>query len=222
MNKLPIIAILILNVINSSCDSKLKNYTTTTFYTQDSLYKVTFDKPIELDTFYTWKDEDDNACSDEHKYRFSKKNFPPQCETGFFWTSFVDSTYRITLKHVEGFDCKSEMDNEKLIESQNHLELIYRKFKSDNPKVSIDTIFQKQIIIKGQSFTLYSYRLKEDYYITHNFYNGYWTDYLKALTVIDGNLLVLTADCRTKNNSGFIQRMEKSFETISIERVKNE
>lgn len=220
MNKFPIFSI-VMYMLNVSCDNRLHNFETTTFYTQDSLYKITFDKPVELDTFYTWKDEDDNACSDEHKYRFSKKGFPIQRETGFFWSSFVDSTYRITLKHVEEFGCKSEMDNEKIIESENYLKLIYKEFKTDNPMVNIDTIFQKELIIEGQNITLYSYRLKEDYYITHNYSNGYWTDYLKALIKIDDNILVFTADCRTKNNSDFIKRMEKSFNTIKIVRTKS-
>src|SRR6187431_1170965 len=91
-----------------SCNETRNNTAETTFFTQDSLYKITFTKPIELDTFYSWMDYDDNACSDEHKYRFSKKDFPAQRETGFFWTSFADSTYRLTFKHVEKFACKSD------------------------------------------------------------------------------------------------------------------
>lgn len=36
-----------------SCKNE-KNYTVeTVFFTQDSIYKITFDKPLELDTFYS-------------------------------------------------------------------------------------------------------------------------------------------------------------------------
>src|SRR6478609_521126 len=86
-----------------ACTNHSKEVVEYTFYTQDSLYKITFDKPLELDTFYSWMDEDDNACSDEHKYRFSKKNFPIEMETGFFQLTYADSTYRLTLKHVEKY-----------------------------------------------------------------------------------------------------------------------
>jgi hypothetical protein len=56
-----------------SCKNEQKNTIETVFFTQDSLYKITFDKPLELDTFYAWEDMDDNAGSDGFKYRFSKK-----------------------------------------------------------------------------------------------------------------------------------------------------
>ncbi|HEX8546195.1 MAG TPA: hypothetical protein VF691_04490, partial [Cytophagaceae bacterium] len=203
------------------CKSAVENSVETSFFTQDSLYKITFDRPIELDTFYTWKDIDDNACSDERKYRFSKKAFPHQKETGFFWNSFVDSTYRITLKHVEGFQCKSQMDHERILEPRTYLSNIYLKFKNDNPKTNIDTLYSKSFKINELSTVVVAYRIKEDYYITHDFSNGYWTNYLKLLTEVDNNLFVLTADCRTKDCAGFIERMEKSFRTIRIEKNRH-
>lgn len=221
MTKLSIITIFFIYLLHSSCKNRENIYTTTTFYTQDSLYKITFDKPLALDTFYSWKDEDDNGCSDEHKYRFSKKHFPHQREIGFFNRSFVDSTYRITLKHNEGYRCRPAKENEKYIETKNYLNFVYSKFKATDPKSNIDTLFQKHKIIKGRNFTLYAYRLKEDYQITNNYANGYFTEYLIAITIIDGNYLEFTADCRTKNNGDFIQRMEKSFETINIESIKH-
>jgi len=56
-------------IVCTACTNELENSNKIYFYTQDSLYKISFDKPIELDTFYSWLDYDDNACSDEHKYR---------------------------------------------------------------------------------------------------------------------------------------------------------
>lgn len=204
--------------IFQSCDNQLENSVSTTFYTQDSLYEITFDKPLELDTFYTWKDEDDNACSDERKYRFSKIGFPVQRETGFVWTSFADSTYRITLKHVEGFNCQSHFDYGKKIDAKEYLIQIVKKSKVDNPRVNIDTFFSKNTNINGQEFMLFSYKIKEDYHLTSDYTNGYLTNYLKAITVKDGNSLVFTADCRTKNCNGFIKRMEESFNSIVIKK----
>ncbi|MEY5047000.1 MAG: hypothetical protein RLZZ175_359 [Bacteroidota bacterium] len=220
MPQIYLFTIILFLLTNFKHKEKLENSISTTFYTQDSLYKITFDKPIELDTFYHWFDIDDNGCSDEHKYRFSKRNFPPQKETGFYWSSYVDSTYRITLKHVEKFACKNGMDHERMLDASVCLQRIYEFSKMDNPIVNIDTIFSKNKIINHQKFSIYAYKLKEDNRITHDFTNGYWTHYIKAITVIDSNLIVFTADCRIKNPKGFIQRMEKSFETINLERVK--
>jgi len=215
MNNFLIVISVFITSFFLSCDNRLGNSVNTTFYTQDSLYEITFDKPLELDTFYTWKDEDDNACSDERKYRFSKTGFPVQRETGFLGNSFADSTYRITLKHVEGFDCRYGEN----MDAREYLIRLLEKYKGDNPRVNIDTLFSKKANINGQEFIMFAYKIKEDYYITKDYNNGYWTNYLKAITIKDGNSLVFTADCRTKNCNGFIQRMEESFNSIIIKKI---
>ncbi len=193
-----------------ACTNKPENTTEYVFYTQDSLYKITFDKPAELDTFYTWKDEDDNVCSDEHKYRFSRSNFPPQKETGFFWTSFADSTYRITLKHVEGYVCKSEMNFEKMIPAAEYPKILATR--AESMKQKLDFLYLKEEKINGITFRLCAYRLNE------NYKNGYWTHYIKGTTIIDSNIIVFEADCRAKNCDNFIDRMEKTISTVKIKK----
>jgi predicted DNA-binding protein with PD1-like motif len=218
LKKISLLIVTIIFLI--SCRGNIDKTITTTFYSQDSTYKITFEKPIELDTLNDWIDTDDNACSFEHKYRFSKKTFPHQLESGFFWTSYVDSTYRITLKHIEGFRCKSDIDNDIMNDTINYLKHLYNDAKILYPKINIDTLNLKKIRVNNRNFILYSYRIKEDFHVTKNFTNGYWTNYLVALTEIDGNLLDFTADCRSNNCDGFIQKMEKSLETIMIENTK--
>ena len=210
--KVNIIQTLILLFAIIGCKPQLDNSVETSFYSQDSLYKITFNKPIELDTFYNWKDQDDNACSDEHKYRFSKNEFPTQQETGFFWTSYADSTYRITFKHVEKFDCKEEMDYEKWGTPKEYLNKIIERAKED--KMQIDTLFSKYENVNQRKYILCAYNLNEGYK------NGYSTNYLKAITTVDSNLIVITADCRSKKCNGFIERMTQSIKTINIERQK--
>jgi len=196
-------------IVCTACTNELENSNKIYFYTQDSLYKISFDKPIELDTFYSWLD-DDNACSDEHKYRFSKKNFPPQKETGFFWTSYADSTYRITVKHVEKFNCKLNMDYEKIVTPEEYKQRLLKKAEYDHKPIKITYI--KEIKIDNKQFLLSAYRVDEKYK------NGYWTDYIKASTIVDSNMIVFTADCRANNCKEFIGRMEKTLKTIKIEK----
>ena len=196
-----------------SCTSPVEHSVKTVFYTQDSLYKITFDKPLELDTFYSWKDSDDNVCSDEHKYRFSKKSFPVQKETGFFWTSHADSTYRITLKHVESYACKSDLSADSLVVSPD----AYKRnllIRAKNDNIPTQVLFSKKTDIHNHIYVLCAYRSTEPYK------NGYDTYYLKAYIPVDSNVMVITADCRTYNCDGFINRMEKSFQTIEIERMQ--
>ena len=201
--------LLILFLLGFSSCSEFSNNSSTIFYMQDSLYKVSFDKPIELDTFYDWKDEDDNACSDVHKYRFSKKNFPPQKETGFFGTSYADSTYRLTFEHVEEFDCKSNKNNRIFMSPDEYREALELKAKSDGKSININYI--KELKINEKIFLLCAYQIDESYI------NKYLTHYLKGITMIDGNAIRITADCRTGDCNDFIESMENTFETIRIE-----
>ena len=194
------------------CKEQLDKSTETILFTQDSLYKITFEKPLELDTFYSWKDEDDNVCSDEHKYRFYKKHFPVQKETGFFWTSFADSTYRLTIKHVEKYDCKLGMDHENWSTRSEYMQRILKRAKSDLEQ--IDTLFSDSTEINGNNYILCAYKLNEHYK------NEYKTNYIKAITNIDSNLIVFTADCRARDCNDFIDRMNKSIRTIRIKRTK--
>ena len=195
-----------------SCKNE-KIYTVeTVFFTQDSLYKITFDKPLELDTFYSWEDIDDNAGSNEFKYRFSKKNFPAQRETGFIWDSFADSTYRFTISHNNNFNHKSFRDynnDSNIVQLRNRI--VYKTFED---RIMIDSLNVKKIIVNKQTYAIYNCKKFE------NYKNGYWTYYFVAYTVVDRNFIAFTADCRSKNCDGFIDQFEKTIKSIKIERYK--
>lgn len=195
-----------------SCKNEQKDTVETVFFTQDSLYKITFDKPLELDTFYAWEDIDDNAGSDEFKYRFSKKNFPAQRETGFIWHSFADSTYRFTISHNNNFNHKSTLDynnDSVIIQLKNRI-----VDKTKTYRELIDSLSVKKISINNQFYAIYNCKINE------NYKNGYWTYYCVAYTVVDSNFIAFTADCRSKNCDGFIDRFEKTIKSIKIERYK--
>ena len=195
-----------------SCKNEQNDTIETVFFTQDSLYKITFDKPIELDTFYAWKDIDDNAGSDEFKYRFSKKNFPAQRETGFIWDSFADSTYRFTVSHNNNFNHKSFRDynnDSNIVQLRNRI--VYKAFED---RIMIDSLNVKKITVNKQTYAIYNCKKLE------NYKNGYWTYYCVAFTVVDINFIAFTADCRSLNCDGFIDRFEKTIKSIKIERYK--
>jgi hypothetical protein len=195
-----------------SCKNEQKDTIETVFFTQDSLYKITFDKPLEFDTFYAWEDIDDNSASHEYKYRFSKKSYPSQQETGFLWTSFADSTYRFTIMHNRNFYWKTLRDfnnDSSIVQLKNRLE--YRTLIGE---ITIDSLEVKKIVINNQAYAISKYKQNE------NYKNGYWTYYLFAYTVVDSNFISFTADCRSQNCNGFIDRFEKTIKSIKIERFK--
>lgn len=195
-----------------SCKNEQKDTIETVFFTQDSIYKITFDKPLELDTFYAWEDIDDNAGSDEFKYRFSKKSFPAQRETGFIWHSFADSTYRFTISHNNNFNHKSTRDynnDSVIIQLKNRI-----VDKTKTYRELIDSLNVKKISVNNQIYAIYNCKIKESYK------NGYWTYYCVAYTVVDSNFIAFTADCRSQNCDGFIERFEKTIKSIKIERYK--
>lgn len=194
------------------CENEKKDTVETVFFTQDSLYKITFDKPLELDTFYSWEDMDDNSASHEYKYRFSEKSYPSQQETGFLWTSFADSTYRFTIMHNRNFYWKTLRDfnnDSSILQLKNRLE--YRTLIGE---ITIDSLEVKKIVINNQAYAISKYKQNE------NYKNGYWTYYLVAYTVVDSNFISFTADCRSKNCDGFFDRFEKTIKSIKIERFK--
>jgi len=204
-----LISILVITFL-FSCKNEKKDTIETVFFTQDSLYKITLDKPLKLDTFYCWKDEDDNSGSDEFKYRFSKKNFPAQRESGFIWDSFADSTYRFTVSHNNDFYHKSFLDfnnDSNIVQLRNRI--VYKSFED---RIMIDSLNVKKIIVNNQTYATYNCKKFE------NYKNGYWTYYFVAYTVVDRNFIAFTADCRSKNCDGFINRFEKTMKSIKIER----
>jgi hypothetical protein len=193
------------------CKEQLEMSVETTFYTQDSLYKITFEKPLEMDTFYDWKHQDDNPCDDLHKYRFSKRHFPVQKETGFFLNSAVDSTYRLTIGHVENFFCKATDNSNYLSNNEEYMRKLKTKNQIDSGGEEME-IFKvdNESPIDGKESILYSYKIYEKYR------NGYKTNYIKAFAKVDSNMFFVTAECRAADCNNFINRVEKSIQTIQI------
>lgn len=185
--------------------------TETVFFTQDSLYKISFVKPLELDTFYSWKSFDDYSCGDQFRYRFSKKPFPVTTESGWFQNPKPDSSYRITVSHNLHYQCKEKQDDLKYVAASLFLKRAY--LKSLEKGCAVDTVFSINSQINKRNFIIYALREKcstEKYYANH----------LTALTIADGNMISFKCDCLAKNCENFIENMKESMNTIKIEKFK--
>lgn len=206
--------ILLLNIFIFRCENNTKiiKEIETVFFTQDSLYKVSFVKPEELDTFYSWYSSNCTSSISEQRYRYSKKKFPITKESGWFQSPIADSTYRFTLSHIAGYISKSEIDFVKVVKPE--WILLNQIGKSKDAGWSIDTLFSKRIKIKNRNFIIAAYKINKDYP------NKYWTHYLNAITVIDSNILKFECECRAKDCENFIERMEKAINTIKIVKFK--
>lgn len=193
-----------------SCKNEKKDTVETVFFTQDSLYKITFEKPLELDTFYSWRKEGCYGCDDYQRICFSKSTFPVEMQSGMLFDNYADSTYRIIIQHIDHYyKCESSKDLK--------LSPIIRKefisqLKATNE--SADTLFLKEINISNFHTRVNAFKTKRTKSDVE------WRYFIDATSIIDSNLFSFTADCRSKNCDGFINRFEKTIKSIKIERYK--
>lgn len=192
-----------------SCKNEKKDTVQTVFFTQDSLYKITFDKPLELDTFYSWRKAGCYGCDDYQRNCFSKKTFPLEMQSGMLFNDYADSTYRLIIEHIDHFKCKSYYDFELSPRIRKNLLDNLKRFNFD-----VDTLFIENIKSNNFNNRIKAYKTKE------NESDSNWRYFVQALTVIDSNVIAFTADCKSKNCDGFIKRFEKTMKSIKIEKYK--
>jgi hypothetical protein len=192
-----------------SCKNEQKDTIQTVFFTQDSLYKITFDKPLELDTFYSWDKGGCYGCDDLKKYCFSKSKFPVEKISGMVFNDYADSTYRLIIHHIDHFKCKSTYNFELSPRiRKNHLTDLKNRY------AEADTLFIENIKLNNIETRMEAYKTKD-----HKS-DSDWRYSVHAISEIDSNLISFTADCRSKNCDGFIDRFEKTIKSIKIERYK--
>ncbi len=192
-----------------SCKNEQKNTIETVFFTQDSLYKITFAKPLELDTFYSWDKGGCYGCDDKNKNCFSKSKFPIEKISGMVSNDYADSTYRLIIEHIDHFKCKSTYNFELSPRiRKNHLTDLKNRY------AEADTLFIENIKLNNTETRIEAYKTK-DHESDSN-----WRYFVHAISEIDSNLIVFTADCKSKNCDGFINRFEKTIKSIKIERFK--
>lgn len=203
-----LISILVITCL-FGCKNEQEDTIETVFFTQDSLYKITFDKPLELDTFYAWRKEGCYGCDNIRKYCFSKPKFPLEMQSGLLFNNFVDSTYRLTIQHIDHFKCKSNYDFKLSPRIRKN-----RLTDLKNRYAEADTLFIENIKLNNTETRIEAYKIKKSKSMPD------WSYNIKAWSVIDSNFIQITADCRFQNCDGFIDRFEKTIKSIKIERYK--
>lgn len=201
-----ILLIICLVVAISSCEkNKNTNLKSETFFTEDSLFRIELDVPLELDSFYTWIDYNDTSCGHRRKYRFSDSRYPIFKESGFFYLSYPDSTYRLTFSHIDKYDCQDtvwEIDLNRLIAGW--------ECRSKIDSIEFNVISSERTEINGLTFSILTF-------ITDAVPKGkYQSTLLWGFTKINGIDLKVECECASKDCDSFIGKMNETLKSIRI------
>jgi hypothetical protein len=198
-----------------SCKQKIKpneiptDFTLKKFMLQDSLAEIEIYLPNELDTFFQWMDESDNACDDYERYRFADKKYSPIAETGFF-KEHADSVYQLTVSHINNYRCITRIrsiDSVGLGEQIEHMKEFHR--------------------VLGDSFLMFTAQIRNYdnypfavmvYSVNDNYSGKRLSVYLDACTIIDSSYIGFDYHTNGAAIAGFTNRMLQSISTVKIRR----
>ena len=176
---------------------------------KDTLGLISLEIPTRLDTFYKWHNTSDCLPCGWMQYRFADKKYPQLAESGWMPT-IVDSVYQldiwhkpikeapdsITLKPISEKDTSFCDYHPHIVWSSKPAYFLFKEFK---------IIYKRPFIISA--FT--SPRGK-----------GKFANSQPLFVVAETNLksreLYFIGECRTKDTTGFIDNMYKSFLSIRI------
>ncbi len=171
--KTPFYIFLLFTILFCNCSRQTQNDNSiTTFYLEDSLYKISFIKPSELDTFYSWLNTNDHRCDDMNMYRFSNHLFPVQKENDYLDTTYADSMQRMTFVHIAKYNCKTN------ISKSAHEYLLMSIDEAKLTGSTIDTISSQDNKVGNLMFNFWSYKISE------NLYSNRWKYCLYAITTL--------------------------------------
>lgn len=170
---------------------------------KNNLGELTISLPSELDTVYSWTRYEDNRCADLEMLRFADKKYSLLQESGWCYP-VPDSLYQLTIVQSKFLDCDGtpKFDNETL-------EVVIEDYKAMNPvKAKGYDFFIKEIrIINDKKFMIigFSYQEKE-------------TCISKIFLTMeaDGHPIQLEFICQAKDCVNFVDRVEKSFNSIKF------
>ncbi len=167
---------------------------------KNNLGELSIKLPPEFDTAYSWTNYSDARCSDYEMFRFANKKYSLLQETGFIYPVIPDSLYQVTITQLMYLDCESTVKiNKEALERIIHNDtLVYpgtEIFLSD-----LKTIQNREFILIGSKFAA--------------------NTTLKLFTVISGHGLMLEFVYQGKNNFNFVERMNKSINSIKIDTLQ--
>lgn len=181
------------------------DFRTESFVLQDSTTVLEIAVPNELDTFHVWVDKNDTRCGDEIKYRFSNSLFPVFEESGFFYAIYPDSSYRLTVSHLVNLECDKSPWPPDLEQMAKGLEA---RSKHDSVEFIMYSTEHKNI----QGIDFYTIRFKTDLLPEQ----AYQSTVIRSFFHTNGINLKVEFECASNNCDRFIERMNKSLESIRV------
>ena len=174
----------------------------------DSLAYVSLKIPVRLDTFYKWQHYSCNTSSGWMKYRFADKCYPQFAESGWYWTVVPDSVYQINIWHKP---IKIAPDSITLrpLSEKDTVGCFYHPHIVSSPK-SVNFLLKEFKLINERPFIISAF-VNPYGYLTHS-----QTLFVVAETNLKSRELYFIGECGTKDTTGFIDNMYKSFLSIRI------
>lgn len=156
--------------------------------------------PNDLDTFYSWIRYSDYSCGHKQMYRFSDRRFQLIKESGWIFNEKIDSLKQITVSHALKSHCKERFASAR---SKKFEENLKYQFGSDSSRKEIKNI-------NGRDFYILTFTMESE---ARNIKN------VTAITIIDSIRVDINFNCYAKDCKEFTNRINKSIESITIEKL---
>lgn len=181
----------------------------TSWELKDSLGMISLKIPTRFDTFYYWHHESDCSSCGWMKYRFSHKSYPQFAEDGWYWTFIPDSVYQLNIWHKPIKEAPDSITLKPLREKDTVGWYYHPHFVNSSKPANF--LLKEFTIINERPFIISAF-ITSWGYLTHT-----QTLYIIAETNLKSRELYFIGECSSKDTTGFIDNMYKSFLSIKIE-----
>jgi hypothetical protein len=125
-------------------------------------------------------------------------------ETGFFKSTYPDSSYRVTFSHVDNFECQD-------LDEEFHLnEMVERlEYGSRMDSVQFKLLSAERFEVDGRPFGIIAFRR---FMSTPMFQSTMVWGFVR----VDSINLQVEYECARKNCEGFVQEMTESLRSIRV------
>ena len=179
-----------------------KDYVEYTVNLKNNLGELTISLPQEFDTVYSWTKIGDNHCADFEMFRFANKRYSLLQEDVEWYRVIPDSLYQLTIVQSKYLDCADtpNFDDKKL-------ETVIEDLKAQNPAKRQDCFIREIRTINDKKFMITGFNYQEKETCISEIF---------LITEVNGHPVWLKFICQAANCTNFIDRVEKSFNTIKI------
>ena len=205
MQKIVTILIAFLGVfLLTDCVQVPKDYVEHKVNLKNNLGELTIILPLEFDTVYSWTKYEDNPCAFFEMVRFANKKYSLLQESGFIYGVIPDSLYQLTIMQLTyHLDCDATPDfNDEILE--DYVENI----KAINPAKEYDFFIKEIRKINDKKFMIVGFNWQEE--------EGTCGTEILLSTEVKGYSVWLKFVCQAKNCTDFINKIERSFNSIKF------